>query len=256
MKAGTQLFLVVLFLSVFTGIVYSQQMEDVIYLRNGTIIHGIIIEQVPNVSIKIKTKDGNVFAFKMEEVDKMTKEETSHDYLTNTTKFGTDGFRSGKFLIGLKAGYGDWGSVTYGASFEYAISEYLGISLDGAYTTWDGDSYTYPVGTFDTTNQSYTQSYNYSLMGGLLGISYHFTPGKKIDFYVKAGGGYFFIDATEKWSPRRPSSYSSYSSIRPESSGVGYGGQVGLNYFFSKNFGATISAGWPFYASGGITIKL
>jgi hypothetical protein len=49
-------------------------MEDVVYLKNGSIIHGIIIEQVPGVSIKIQTADRNVFVFRIEEVEKMTKE--------------------------------------------------------------------------------------------------------------------------------------------------------------------------------------
>lgn len=47
--------------------------EDVVYLKNGSIIHGIIIEQVPNVSIKIKSGP-NVFFYKMEEIEKFTKE--------------------------------------------------------------------------------------------------------------------------------------------------------------------------------------
>lgn len=50
-------------------------MEDVVYLKNGSIIHGTIVEQVPNVSIKIKTADGNLFVFRIEEVEKITKEE-------------------------------------------------------------------------------------------------------------------------------------------------------------------------------------
>ncbi|MFZ1688349.1 MAG: hypothetical protein WAU70_13050 [Flavobacteriales bacterium] len=51
-------------------------MEDVVYLKNGSIIHGVIIEQVPNVSIKIQTADRNVFVFRIEEVEKITKEAT------------------------------------------------------------------------------------------------------------------------------------------------------------------------------------
>lgn len=56
--------------------IYSQQYEDVVYLKNGSIIHGTIIEQVPNESIKIKTKDGNVFVYSTEEISKITREET------------------------------------------------------------------------------------------------------------------------------------------------------------------------------------
>lgn len=29
--------------------------EDVVYLKNGSIIHGIIVEQIPNESIKIES---------------------------------------------------------------------------------------------------------------------------------------------------------------------------------------------------------
>jgi len=49
--------------------------EDVLYLKNGSIIHGLIIEQVPNVSIKIQTKDRNVFVYTIDEILKITKEE-------------------------------------------------------------------------------------------------------------------------------------------------------------------------------------
>jgi hypothetical protein len=49
--------------------------EDVIYLKNGSIIHGVIIEQIPNVSIKIKNHGGDVFFYKIEEIEKFTKEE-------------------------------------------------------------------------------------------------------------------------------------------------------------------------------------
>ena len=48
--------------------------QDVVYLKNGSIIRGMIIEQIPNKSIKIQTKDGNVFVFEMDEIEKITKE--------------------------------------------------------------------------------------------------------------------------------------------------------------------------------------
>jgi hypothetical protein len=54
---------------------FSQQYEDIVHLKNGSIIHGIITEQIPGESIKIKTKDGNTFVFKMDEIEKMTREE-------------------------------------------------------------------------------------------------------------------------------------------------------------------------------------
>ena len=52
----------------------KSEMQDVVYLENGSVIKGMIIEQTPNVSLKIQTKDGSIFVYKMEEVEKMTKE--------------------------------------------------------------------------------------------------------------------------------------------------------------------------------------
>ena len=54
----------------------NSQYRDVVYLKNGSIIRGMIIELTPNVSVKIQTKDGSIFVYKMEEVEKITKEIT------------------------------------------------------------------------------------------------------------------------------------------------------------------------------------
>lgn len=53
---------------------FAQKLQEVVYLKNGSIIYGTIIEQVPNESLKIKTADGNVFFYKMDEIAKITKE--------------------------------------------------------------------------------------------------------------------------------------------------------------------------------------
>jgi hypothetical protein len=47
---------------------------DVVYLKDGSIIKGTIVEQVPNKSVKIKTKDGSTFNYNMEQIEKITKE--------------------------------------------------------------------------------------------------------------------------------------------------------------------------------------
>lgn len=69
-----------LFLPLFlllTISVFSQktQWEDVLYLKNGSVLRGIIIEQVPGESIKIQTEDENVFSYEMDKVLRITKEE-------------------------------------------------------------------------------------------------------------------------------------------------------------------------------------
>lgn len=47
---------------------------DVVYLKNGSIIRGTIIEFIPSTSVKIKTADNSLFVFKMDEIEKITKE--------------------------------------------------------------------------------------------------------------------------------------------------------------------------------------
>ena len=47
---------------------------EVLYLKNGSIIRGMIIEQIPNVQVKIQTSDGSVFVYTMDQVLKITKE--------------------------------------------------------------------------------------------------------------------------------------------------------------------------------------
>ena len=48
--------------------------QDVVHLKNGSIIRGIIIEQIPNKSIKIETADKSMFVFGLEDIEKITKE--------------------------------------------------------------------------------------------------------------------------------------------------------------------------------------
>ena len=50
MRKKILLFITTAFLSVAA---YAQSLQDVVYLKNGSIIRGIIIEQNPNESLKI-----------------------------------------------------------------------------------------------------------------------------------------------------------------------------------------------------------
>ena len=52
----------------------NTNLQDVIYLKNGGVIRGTIIENVPGAAIKIKTYDNSIFVYEMEEVLKVEKE--------------------------------------------------------------------------------------------------------------------------------------------------------------------------------------
>jgi hypothetical protein len=84
-----KIFLLMLFVLLLCQAVFAAQKQDVVYLKNGSIIRGEITEQIPNVSIKIETKDGSVFVYKMSEVEKMTKKASKSEEGTETKAAGT-----------------------------------------------------------------------------------------------------------------------------------------------------------------------
>ena len=59
---------------VATTPLFAQSLEDVVYLKDGTIVRGIIIEQIPGESLKIQTQGGSVFLYTLEEIAKIVKE--------------------------------------------------------------------------------------------------------------------------------------------------------------------------------------
>ena len=66
------LLLVMLFVATFGSI--AQNYQEVVHLKDGSIIKGLITEQRPNDYLKIRTSSGKVYTLKMYEVDKITKE--------------------------------------------------------------------------------------------------------------------------------------------------------------------------------------
>ncbi len=49
-------------------------LPEVVYLKNGSIIKCTVIEQVIDDYIKIKTSDGSIYVYKMTEVEKIVKD--------------------------------------------------------------------------------------------------------------------------------------------------------------------------------------
>lgn len=120
-----------------TALVSAQQKNliDVVYLKNGSIIRGIIIEQIPNTTIKLKTSDGNLFIYETSEIEKITKEE-SLNKSQKRNAFG-ENHRERRGYIGLSIGpsfaVGDLSELPVGATlslidFGYLFNEHIGIA--------------------------------------------------------------------------------------------------------------------------------
>jgi hypothetical protein len=58
--------------------IYAQKSKDVLYLKNGSMIYGKLIEITDN-QYKIKTSDGSVFIYSIPEVDKFVNEPLKFD---------------------------------------------------------------------------------------------------------------------------------------------------------------------------------
>jgi hypothetical protein len=86
--------LIILIITVFQ--VSAQKTKDVLYLKNGSIIYGKLLE-IANEQYKMQTSEGSIFIYKSEEVEKFAKESPFFDGRK------TDGFGvsiEGGLLIG------------------------------------------------------------------------------------------------------------------------------------------------------------
>lgn len=117
------------------GGIMAQSIIEAVHLKNGGLVKGEIIEQVPGQSLKVKTKDGNIFVYQMDEVERITRE---------SNEVETAGHRGLDFSTGL--GYdvntkGGGGSLA--AELElgkrFSKSFYWGIGTGVYVPTGDGD---------------------------------------------------------------------------------------------------------------------
>lgn len=82
--------------------IFALEWQETVYLKNGNVIRGFIIEQVPNETIKIQSADGSIFVYKFEEVKKIAKEQKTPPKKDSERKKypnrGYRGFVSGSYI--------------------------------------------------------------------------------------------------------------------------------------------------------------
>ena len=58
---------------------YAQDdLQDVVYLENGSVIRGTVVELTPGGEVKVQTADGSLFVFNMADVQRVVKEPHLH----------------------------------------------------------------------------------------------------------------------------------------------------------------------------------
>lgn len=136
------------FLFLVVSYSYSQgRTQDVVYLKNGSVIRGLIIEQVPNKSIKVQTRDESIFVYQMDEIEKLGKEEdTSYSFkkiLGPKRTYDIKGYRG---FLDLGYTTGDDGCIQFTTSHGYQLNSYFffGAGTGVSYFT-DSESALIPV---------------------------------------------------------------------------------------------------------------
>lgn len=136
MKRITVIVMLLLSISIFS---YAQnQLQDVVYLKNGSIIRGTVVNMVPNETLRIQTLDGSTFVYQMNEVEKITKEQPVNQTRNSFRPFGGNvaSFKpgyEGSADLGYTVGTGTWSlnRFEFNTSHGYRFNPYfyLGAGL-------------------------------------------------------------------------------------------------------------------------------
>jgi len=101
--------IIITLLLIILSMAFAKELQDVVRLKNGSVIRGTIVKQIPSKSISIETRDGNLFVYQMDEIEEIAKEEARGSSLSSDR----DGKAYGLFNIPYAFGTGDDAGDTY-----------------------------------------------------------------------------------------------------------------------------------------------
>lgn len=124
----------------------AQSQRETVYLHNGSVIKGEVIEAVPGESIKVKTADGSIFVYDMADVERIAKEQEADGYVAGNSRGGHRGL---DFTVDVGYGIstqGGSGIITTGIGLgkRFTKNFYFGLGT-GAYVSPDGGNPLVPV---------------------------------------------------------------------------------------------------------------
>lgn len=134
--------------------VSAQSMQEAVYLKNGSIIKGIVIEQIPNESLKIQTADGSIYVYQMSDVQKIAKEfpitktKNSPIFGSSTVSRGVPVGYRGFADLGFTIGTGDYNveRLEFSTSHGYQFNPYFYLGAGaGLHDYYDGEAFSVPL---------------------------------------------------------------------------------------------------------------
>ena len=141
-----RIYLLLICILLGVGCSFAENVNDALYLKNGKIIYGVLLEQTPGVSLKFQARDGSILTFPMSEIQKIDQ---ISDYNVNNSVAEKNNSRADK--LGKNHGYK--GFVEFGGA--------VGVGVNG-----DG------IISFST---SHGYQFNpYVFLGAGIGFDYHF----------------------------------------------------------------------------------
>jgi hypothetical protein len=129
-------YIVLLVFAFICVVSFSQQRyQATVYLKNGNIIPGVIIEKLPDESIKLKIDDTHILLIQKDEILKMTEEPIQESSDSTHSKFD------------ISAGIGFPELMNIGIKYQVFDQLQIGLSIGGIYfpgigaVTFSGDIY-------------------------------------------------------------------------------------------------------------------
>jgi len=136
--------------------------EDVIYLKDSSVVRGVIIEQVPNQTVKIQTNQLNVYVYRIDDILKITKEKIQEPPKERKFNFKIESAKDGNIK---KSGYTNISEINLG--FVVGSSPMDDLALDGAF----GDiTRNFSIGIQTVNGYQFNPYFN---LGAGVGLQFH-----------------------------------------------------------------------------------
>lgn len=227
---------------IFPAIGFSQNgFQDVVYLKKGGFVKGVIVEQVPHKSVKLLLNDGTLAYFKVEEIEKFSKERYVEQMVEKKPRNSYVGF-----TVGLSQPFGSYANKSDAAATLGMHDNLVNVGilftpewgLAAAYFGGVNDYKTY-------TNPIYSNgiiaSYKWNVWaykGALIGPMYSHSLSDKLHIDLRVMGGYTELGLRRKY-PNDPA-FISQTSEDVTVAAIETGAM--LRYDFSRLFSAMLVA--------------
>ena len=226
---------------------FAQQYEDVVYLKDGGVRRGLILEQIPGESVKLKTNYGEIFVIRMSDISKIAKVEKTSPVAESVAVI--DNAPRAVSDVKLESWYTYWGLGFSSNSYTGDLKQQVGWSNDDSFSMgFDFFGFYWPLqnqqtilgGVYNasTDRRSKSGSWEHWVSGQFSISAMHFIQsGIGEGPFVRADLGWGFLSSIDDWGDQWAEDED--TSGPAALFGVGYGlpvGAGGTRILFNVNY--------------------